>query len=140
VKVLVICTANVCRSPIAETIFKARGLAATNVGSAGVTALVNAPTAPQAVGALRRHGYLVDEHKARQMTQSLGSAADLILVMEREHRAWVASHLPALLGRTYLIGQWSNEEIIDPIGMHDAYFDQTIDLLGSSISEWMSRF
>lgn len=97
---LVVCTANICRSPLAAAVVAA-GLPATTVTSAGVRALVDASmcavsaeSAPEAVGA---------GHRARQLTPELVRSADLVLTMEREQRSAAVRLAPGSQARVFTL-------------------------------------
>ena len=83
-KVLFVCTANVCRSPMAREIFDAvaadRGIEVRSE-SAGVAALSGEPMAPNAVAVLEESGIRVREHRARQVERATVREADLVLTM-----------------------------------------------------------
>lgn len=86
--VLFVCTANVCRSPMAETVFDA--LAGEDnlpyrARSAGVSALVGNPIDPKALSALKEIGLSADGHRARQVDGKMIEAADLVLAMTPRH-------------------------------------------------------
>ncbi|QNO38089.1 low molecular weight phosphatase family protein [Protaetiibacter sp. SSC-01] len=98
-RVLFVCTGNICRSPQAERLLVAelarRGLGdATEVSSAGVAALVGNPMDPQAAAHTIGHGGNPGDHSARQVDASMIDAADLVLTMERTHRAAVVRMVP----------------------------------------------
>ncbi len=86
--VLFVCTANICRSPIAEAIFDAL---ASDAGihrgshSAGTAALVGEPIAPHAKAALEEVGVYVDGHRARQVDAAMIEGSDLVLAMTPRH-------------------------------------------------------
>ncbi|WP_375387210.1 hypothetical protein [uncultured Amnibacterium sp.] len=83
-RVLVVCTANVCRSPLAAALL-ADAFPALQVLSAGVQAPVGA--AMCTVSATRLPRGAADAHVARQLTRSLVDGSDLVVTLEREHRA-----------------------------------------------------
>jgi protein-tyrosine phosphatase len=89
--VLVVCTANVCRSPLAARLL-ADALPDAAVSSAGVQAVVGAPMCTVSAAELP-HG-AADTHIARQLTADVVRSSDLVLTMEREHRSAVVRLAP----------------------------------------------
>lgn len=87
-KILFVCTANVCRSPMARTLFDAlaedRGLV-FETDSAGVAALEGSAMDPKARAALDEIGFYPPEHRARQVSGAMLAEADLVLVMSPRH-------------------------------------------------------
>ena len=85
---LLVCTANICRSPIAEAIFKARlGDVFSTITSAGVHADPRGgPVDPRAAAAMARHDYSLERKwRSRRVEPTELGAYDLVLVMESEH-------------------------------------------------------
>lgn len=140
-KIIVVCTANQCRSPMAEAVMKAEAPPHALVESAGTQASNGMPAAAGAVGTLTRRGirHDLDRHASRSLTPVLGRTADLILVMEQHHRRWVGENIPALYGRTYLLGHWSETEIHDPIGLGEGEFDLALERIMEGAAEWLRR-
>jgi len=104
-RILTVCTGNVCRSPLAEHLLRAR-LASFGVetGSAGVRALVGSGMpAPALDLAARLNVPDAGEHVARQLTANLLDAADLILTMTRDQRRAVVEASPAATRRTFTL-------------------------------------
>jgi protein-tyrosine phosphatase len=98
-QILVVCTGNICRSPQAERLLRAeferRGLGgAVAVSSAGVAALVGRPMEPQAAAQTIGYGGNPTGHVARRLEQPMVENADLVLTMERGHRADVVRLVP----------------------------------------------
>lgn len=89
--ILFICTANRYRSPIAAACFK-RELSqrqleqAWEVQSAGTWAQEGLPAMPDAIMYARQFGLDIREHRSREVTAQMMEAADLVLVMERDHK------------------------------------------------------
>jgi protein-tyrosine phosphatase len=104
-RVLVVCTANVCRSRASQELLRdalaGAGVPAV-VSSAGVRAVTGTPACATMVRLLRERGLRLDEAEgARRVTSELLEGQDLVLVPERVHRAALARLLPAGRGRTF---------------------------------------
>ncbi|GAB3600223.1 arsenate reductase/protein-tyrosine-phosphatase family protein [Microbacterium tumbae] len=104
-RILTICTGNVCRSPMAEVLLRARleGLG-VDVHSAGSRALVGREMPEPAQRLAIAHGASAEDaaaHRARLLTESVAADADLILAMSREHRTAAVERAPQLLRRTF---------------------------------------
>ena len=104
VSVLVVCTANICRSPVGERLLVARlhGSGVT-VGSAGTSALVGRPVDPPMRELMVGAGLPAEPFAARQINSELLRHAALVLTMTREHRAAVVATAPAAVRRTFLL-------------------------------------
>lgn len=137
--ILAVCTANICRSPLAE--FVLRGLLpGVRVGSAGIDALVGQDVDPGALEAAQALGIAVQPHAARQFDDRLGREADLILVMERHHRNSIARHWPHFLGKTFLLGQpLGRDSIPDPYRGGMAQHVNTAELIVQGAERWAAQ-
>ena len=98
-----VCTANVCRSPMAAAILQhhldAQGIDAV-VTSAGTMGPNGLPVDPEAVAAVSKWGIDLRAHQPRLFTKDVGAeeGADLIITMERQH----LRHVVALDRRTWV--------------------------------------
>lgn len=115
-EIVVVCTANICRSPMAEHLL--RGLLAPDravtdhprfeVSSAGVRALDGAEMDPPAAAELRRLGGDPSGFRARSFTAKLGEQTDLILTATSDHRRMVLEEVPHALHRTFTLLELAN--------------------------------
>ena len=90
--VLFVCTANICRSPMAEAIFNALaedGDLPVRAQSAGTAALEGSTIAPNAVAALEEAGIYPGPHGARRFNKEMLGGTDLVLTMTPKHTATV---------------------------------------------------
>lgn len=102
--VLVVCTANICRSPVGERLLASRlGGSGVTVTSAGTSALVGRPVDPPMADLLARAGVPAGPFTARQVGADLLRDAALVLTMAREHRAAVVATAPVAVRRTFLL-------------------------------------
>jgi protein-tyrosine phosphatase len=103
----VVCTANVCRSPMAEALLR-HHLATRDVDvtvtSAGTRA-VDLPVDPVAVDALVRMGVDLADHRPRRLSREIieRDGADLVITMTREHLRDVAVTHRNAFARTFTL-------------------------------------
>lgn len=136
--VLVVCTGNSCRSPMAHYML-ARMLegAAADVGSAGTDAPVGRPAAEHAVDVLREVGLDLSGHRAQQLSPEMLESADLVLVMEEYHRQRVIEMAPGAAAKTRLLLSYvgKQERVEDPIGFSIECYRLTRDLMKPALEQ-----
>jgi protein-tyrosine phosphatase len=125
-RILVVCTGNVCRSPMGEGFLNLlaaeAGLDHVVVESAGTHAPEGSPPTSLAKQAAAELGADIRGHRAAYLDRSMVKEADLILVMEPEHLEFILSRWPedaldkVKLIRSYHPDRPSAEEVPDPIG------------------------
>jgi protein-tyrosine phosphatase len=135
--VLLVCTANICRSPMAEAIFKAKlGDVFSTIDSAGVHADPRGgPVDARAAAALARHDYSLERRwrSHRAEPETLGKY-DLVLAMEAEHvdalRSKAAPELHARIRLlTDFVPELQGQDVPDPYFGPVAGFDAVIGML-----------
>jgi len=91
--ILVVCTGNICRSPMAEGMLNGRlseqiaGRVA--ISSAGTHAFHGNQAQPYAIEVMQGFGMDISGHRARLLSRTMVASADLILVMEKSHFKFV---------------------------------------------------
>ncbi|MFZ5533964.1 MAG: low molecular weight protein-tyrosine-phosphatase [Pseudomonadota bacterium] len=139
-RVLMVCSGNICRSPLAEAVLVDRKLEkVAGVSSAGIGALVGSAAHPEAIRVASEHGLDIGRHKARQFDQALAHDHDLVLVMENLHRQWIERAFPHLRGRVHLLGHWSKRQIEDPFRKGPRAFDRAMQEITQTVEEWCTR-
>jgi protein-tyrosine phosphatase len=113
-RVLFVCTGNICRSPFAERLLRARldtnlgeAAACIEVSSCGTFGLVGEPMMPEAAETLLRYGGLQDGFAARAMDVNQIDSADLVLGLTREHRSAVLRMVPRASSRTVTVREYA---------------------------------
>ncbi|HEV7826123.1 MAG TPA: low molecular weight phosphatase family protein [Mycobacteriales bacterium] len=105
--ILFVCTANICRSPMAERVAAAQLTGPFSVSSAGTRGHHGDEMHPYAAETLVSLGVAPDGFRARQLDASQVAGADLILTATRKHRSAVVSLDPTSLGRAFTIPQFA---------------------------------
>jgi glycine hydroxymethyltransferase len=122
--ILFVCTGNVCRSPMAEGLFRhtARGRGEYRITSAGVGAVDGQPPSPHAIRALRDLGIDISQQRSRMLTAELIEQADYIFGMTHGHVDAVNLLYPQAAEKTFLLREFDEtldifeKDISDPIG------------------------
>ncbi len=125
--ILFVCTANICRSPMAMGLLRNMVKDQADewtIESAGTWAPEGAPAAQRTQMVLRELGIDLQDHLSRQVNREMLSQFNLILVMERGHKEALQIEFPQIAERVYLLSEMvdANFEIQDPIGMSSSDF------------------
>lgn len=107
-RILVICTGNICRSPLIERVLQgaldqAYGAGAVEVRSAGTHGLVDSPMDERAAAMLHEMGGQSAGFAGRRLSGALLSDVDLVLTATRKHRASVVRMRPKALRSTFTV-------------------------------------
>ena len=121
-RILVICTANICRSPVAAALLRdrlrQRGLSDWTVGSAGTWAMAARPASRYSVDVMGRHGFNITDHRATMVEERHLREADLALTMEDGHAEALRAEFPAQAHKVFLLTEMIGRSynIPDPYG------------------------
>jgi protein-tyrosine-phosphatase len=141
--ILVVCTGNICRSPMGAALLQhalaaqPEPLRSIKVISAGVASRTGEPASVHAVTALKKVGIDLRGHASQPVTQELLDDALLVLCMTESHRDMIevtAEPVPAHvhLFREFM-GANGNMEIPDPYGMHLSAYEASRDEIVAAI-------
>jgi len=145
-RILLVCTGNICRSPMAESImrqeFERRG-EQVEVVSAGTGAWDGALASEGAYLVALENELDLSQHRATLLTRELVEDADLVLTMARHHRARVEE-----LGgteKTHLLGEYAGRqgddaEVGDPFGSDLPVYRDTFTEIQTLVRAAVERF
>jgi len=128
--ILFICTGNVCRSPMAEALFRraTAGRGDFRVLSAGLGAVDGQPPTQHSVTAMRELGVDISAQRSRALTANLLQQADYVFGMTHGHVDTIGLLYPAAAEKTFLLREFDEsldpfeKDISDPIGSpYDVY-------------------
>ena len=122
--ILFLCTGNVCRSPMAEGLFRhaVKGRGEFRILSAGLGALDGQPPTHHSVQAMREIGIDISGQRSNALTAEMVRAADYIFGMTHSHVDTVALLYPQMAEKTFLLREFDEtlepyeKDISDPIG------------------------
>jgi protein-tyrosine-phosphatase len=145
--VLLVCTGNICRSPLAEVVMK-RELAEKNLGdqytvsSAGTGAWDGKPASEGAYLVAIENSLDVSNHRATLLTRELVDQSDLIFTMARHHRLRVQELGGD--GKVFLLGEYAGytgdeAEVADPYGGDIVVYRETYREMEEIISRVVGR-
>ncbi|GAA0841525.1 protein-tyrosine-phosphatase [Marinobacter szutsaonensis] len=138
--ILIVCVGNICRSPMAEYLLRARlhEQSGKQIHSAGIGALVDKPADETALELLKEQGIDATGHRARQVTQKMLASADLILAMEEGHLKRLHEIAPQIRGRAFLLGKWQNSQPVpDPYRQQRPAFEHAFKLIDRATESWL---
>jgi protein-tyrosine phosphatase len=141
-RILVVCTANICRSPAGE-VFLAHALAGRNaqVDSAGTMAIDNHYAHPEIEGQMRERGFeQITAHRSTALMPSRLDQYGLILCMEQEHLDWIKRMQPTATGKAKLLGHWSGQKgVTDPINGPKEGYTEALNTIERYSQQWADK-
>jgi protein-tyrosine-phosphatase len=150
IRILFVCTGNICRSPMAQALLTARmprswrGRVA--VSSAGTAAPEGVPASSNAVKALAEIGPAPFAHAARLLTAKMIDDSDLVVAMKRAHRDVILTMAPGAGDKVIVMGEVErgrdDPDVADPIGGDEEVYRRTrdeIDRLVGLLIDYLAR-
>lgn len=142
--ILIMCTGNLCRSPMAEALMRhclaARGIAA-EVLSRGLGAPAGRAPHPFALRTADHFGVpIAPDKRAAQVNELDLRRATVVLVMDHGHRHQVLQRYPAAGGKTFLLGHWQDQrEILDPLREPEDVFLAQWPVIEAGCEGWIDH-
>lgn len=145
-KILFICTANLCRSPMASALMKEIVRDQSNaqdwiIESAGTWGNKGYPAVEEVQMVMKDRGIDLSDHRSRIVTKEIIQTAGLILTMEKGHKEALRIEFPEYSDRIFLLSEMvgKNFEIDDPIGGPIREYEQTARLLEKTLSQGFEK-
>lgn len=139
-----VCYGNICRSPIAEGIFKQKldrsGIAGdTIVLSSGISA-GNGPAHNFSIDVSKDLGVDISDHKAKQFTKKMAKSSDFIFTMDEYVRDVILDEFPESEGKVYTLKEFAfgedvnDPDVEDPYGRPLESFEECVEDISKAIN------
>ena len=141
--ILVVCTANVCRSPMAAKLLthalaaESPPLPSLRVVSAGLSAARGQPATENSISALKKVSLDLSGHSSQLLTQAMLDEALVVFCMTESHRAMIELNYEPVPKHLYLFRQFMDQaqdpEIPDPYGLSYTHYEACRDSMVEAI-------
>ena len=145
--ILVVCTANICRSPMAAALLKhalaaqPEPLRSLEIISAGVGGRDGDVVSANSVAAMKKVGLDISSHRSRAINEELVRGAVAVLGMTESHRAMLQFAMTPVPRNIYLFREFmpqrGHKEIGDPFGgplkLYEATRDEMVEAIPSLV-------
>ncbi|MFM0273150.1 arsenate reductase/protein-tyrosine-phosphatase family protein [Paraburkholderia aspalathi] len=134
--ILIVCEANMCRSPMAEMILANR-LPDKTIMSAGLCARPGRPADRATAQLMLERGYDLSAHLTTLLTLTHAKAAHLILTMTLDQRSRIECAYPFTRGKVYRLGEHDDFDITDPYLHPRAAYEESFAQIEVGIDNWI---
>lgn len=143
--ILVVCTANICRSPVAEVLLHTKlqtaGLANWSVSSAGTWAEKGHTAASFSIALMAERGLDIRGHCSQPVTETSLQRADLVLCMETSHVRQLQKAFSDHQGKIFTLRQMVNKRgsVKDPYGRSRRHYVKMVTEVNELIEQGFTR-
>ncbi len=142
--ILIVCTANICRSPVVEALLKQRldqqGYGDWQVVSAGTWALNGQPASRFSVDVLADRRIDISQHRSSPISDELMDWADLILCLATGHEEALKAEFPGQAHKINLLSAMSGPgySVHDPYGEPRPAYERMVEEVSGLVDDGLS--
>ncbi|MEE2844783.1 MAG: L-threonylcarbamoyladenylate synthase [Planctomycetota bacterium] len=149
-EIVIVCTGNTCRSPMAEMLLKNKMATANDIPidqlvkhgihicSAGIAANNGSPAADQAINVLGKQDLDLTSHSSQPLSYMAANSADLILTLSHSHQQAIVNEWPEFADKTSLLAH-DGSSVSDPIGGSYEIYQQCATQIDTHLDKQRSR-
>ncbi|MDX8409736.1 MAG: low molecular weight protein-tyrosine-phosphatase [Mariprofundales bacterium] len=142
--ILMVCSGNICRSPFAEIYLRHRlqqAGAFAEVFSRGILEMRNHSAPDNGIAVAAEMGLDLSTHHSTKLEPADLDRAALVMIMEQQHRQYLAQMRPAVIGKIFFLSQpTGGAEVPDPMGKDSEAFRTSYQIIATNIEGWLKRF
>jgi protein-tyrosine phosphatase len=136
--ILIVCIGNICRSPMAEALFK-QACPDKNISSAGLEGLEGHNADFHAIECMHEMGLDISTHIARRLDADMLTGADLVLAMTSQHVKIIEERWGFSKGKVFRLCHWSDQSVADPYQKGKLEFTEAKELIEMGVKDWVLR-